>query len=412
MPWYLYFALKQLFPTGKRVSFFAVVSVLGVMLGVMVLLIVQSVMNGLGLSIRQKLIAINGDIQMRSEKNIGNVEKTLTKIRSLPDVSLATPLVQGLMFLQYADQPFFPVVLGIDAKTFPLERLVKKNTLERLNPSLAHFDDSSLLMSRSLARALGCKLGEKVTVYSPLLLQKFSQDEVILPRELTVTGIFETPWADVDANAVICSLPLFQELYDMGNAIHAIRIQVKPSANIEAVAAQLNKILPQPEHAYTWLELNKDLLFILRLEKSTLFLIIIFIVLVASFSISASLLLSVIRRTREIGLLRAMGAKTREIAVSFCFQGAFIGILGTTLGIVFGMTALTFRDQLVSLFAKLTHSTDAFETYYRLSKIPAHYSAIDFILIIALTLLITTLAGVIPAWRAAQLQPSEALRNE
>ena len=241
---------------------------------------------------------------------------------------------------------------------------------------------------------------------------RLNNDEVFLPRELEVVGIFETGWNQVDSQTIICSLPLMQELYDLGDTVHGIAIRLKPKKDADKVAAMLNEELPYPYKAITSLDLNRDLLFVLRLEKSILFFIIIFVVLVATFSIASSLMTTVLRKTREIGILAALGATPKGIALTFCIQGLIIGLVGSTLGVVFSLIALHYRNTIVHAFARLTHSEAALLKFYQFTDIPVHYLLSDFLVIVPIAILLSTLAGLLPAWRAARMKPSEALRSE
>jgi len=164
--------------------------------------------------------------------------------------------------------------------------------------------------------------------------------------------------------------------------------------------------------AISWLDTNRDLLFILGLEKTMMFFIMLFIILVASFSITISLSMSVIRKTREIGLLVAMGARPRAVAFGFLLQGLVIGILGSLLGVGFALLALRYRNEAVQTLARMTNSEEAFVRFYQFSEFPVQYLPGDFILTIGFTILLTTLAGFIPAFRAGRLKPADALRSE
>jgi len=140
--------------------------------------------------------------------------------------------------------------------------------------------------------------------------------------------------------------------------------------------------------------------------------LLLFIILVASFSIMSSLLTTVVRKTREIGLLGALGASPRQIAACFCVQGFLIGLIGTASGLALGFGFLHVRNDLLLLFTKLTGSQATLERFYQFSRVPAHIESIDLVVIIVGTIAISTLAGIFPAWRASRLKPVEALRNE
>lgn len=410
MPWYLYLALKQLFPTGKRLSFTTFITVVGVLLGVMVLIIVQSVMNGFGEEIRKKIVDFHGDIRVASREGfISNTRDVLAVVEAQPNVATAMPYAEGIVLIQYNNRPAFPLIRGLELESqdfgIPLRNFMVVGDLDAL-------DDESLLLSSGLARTLGATVGATVELYSPLMLEKLKHDEILLPRELSVAGIFETGWNQIDANAVISTLRLMQEVYNLGTEAHAVLIRTAPGADIDTTAAALHQKLPQSLSASTWRDSNRDLLWILKLEKSVMFFIIIFIVLVASFSITIALTMSVMRKTREIGLLIALGATPRQAALGFCLQGFIIGLVGSVLGVLGALIALAFRNDIIHAFARFTHSEAALLRFYQFADIPVHYTIGDFIVIITFTVVTATLAGLVPAWKAVRLKPAEALRHE
>jgi lipoprotein-releasing system permease protein len=160
------------------------------------------------------------------------------------------------------------------------------------------------------------------------------------------------------------------------------------------------------------MDLNQDFLFVLQLEKNMIFFLLTFIIIVAAFSVTSSLLISVVRKTREIGLIGALGGKPRQVAACFCFQGLLIGLAGTGLGLVLGFTALHLRNDMVRAFTKLTASEQVLTRFYQFSQLPAYSETGDVVLIVVCSIVISTLAGLLPAWRAARLKPVEALRSE
>jgi lipoprotein-releasing system permease protein len=404
-----YLAVKQLFPTGKRISFFAAISIVGVMLGVMVLLIVQSVMNGFSFEIRKVMLETNGDIRIESGFPIVEYKKIVDQVLKTPGVEAASPYAQGVVMLQYGNRPAFPFIRGIDLST---ERNVVPIDQYMISGNLENFDDGGILVGAGQAASLGLTVGSTVEVYTPLMLEKLDESEVLLPRELTVVGIFETGWNQVDSKTVLCTLRVMQELYGLDHTVHGIAVRMKPGTKVDVLAQTLNRELKAPLHAYTAFESNRDFFFILRLEKTVLFFIILFVVLVASFSIMSSLMSTVHRKTREIGVLSAMGATSGQIALCYCWQGFIVGVTGTTVGTLLALLALHYRNGIVQTFARLTHSEEAFVHFYQFTKIPVEYMASDFYVVMSVSILIATLAGLIPAWRAARLNPVEALRYE
>lgn len=409
MPWPLYLALKQLFPTGKKFPFFTAISILGVALGVALLIVSISVMGGFGREIRRMVIETQGEVQIRARSFIDQPAALIEQIKTVPGIRAATPFAEGVLMLEHEKRPTFPAVQGIDLDT--VNQVVPLN-LYLIAGSLDHLDDDSIILSSQLARILNARLGSRLDAYSPLLLEKLKNDEVLLPRELEVVGIFEIGHQQLDSSVVLVTLRLMQDLYGLGGGVHGINVKLHPGHNEDLAARELNRILPFDLQARSWMEANEDFLFVLQLEKNLIFFLLIFIIVVAAFSVTSSLLIAVVRKTREIGLLGALGARPRQIAACFCFQGFLIGVGGTATGLAIGFTALAFRNDAIHLFTKLTSSEEALLRFYQFSNLPAHLPASDLALIIISAISISTLAGLFPAWRASRLHPVEALRSE
>lgn len=411
MPWYLYLALKQLFPSGKRLSFFTAISILGVALGVATLVVTNSVMGGFGYEIRRMIIDTQGDVQIRARSLIESPEALITQVKKVPGVVGVTPFAEGVGMLEYGRKPAFPIIQGIDVNrvndVVPLNRFIQVGSLDRL-------DDDTVILSSQLAYSLGVRIGQTVTISSPLLIERLKNDEVFLPRELEIVGIFEIGHQQLDSNTVLVTLRRMQDLYGLGDAVHGLNIKIAGDLDPDALATRINAVLPkEPEaRARSWIEANSEFLFVLQMEKNLVSILLLFIILVASFSIMSSLLTTVVRKTREIGLLGALGGRPAQIAACFCVQGFLIGLIGTATGLALGFGFLAQRNNILELFTKLTGSQEALERFYQFSKVPAHIESADLIVIIAGTIVISTLAGIFPAWRASKLKPVEALRNE
>ncbi len=409
MSWPLYLALKQLFPTGRRVPFFTFISLAGVALGVMVLIVTLSVMGGFGQQIRRMIVDTVGDVQIGAAQPLANAAELMAEARRVPGVVGATPHAEGVVMLLSGNKPAFPAIQGVDLTH--VEEVVPLNSYIRLG-SVEDLDDDSVILSRTLAQSLGVGVGSRIELYTPLMLEKMRHDEVLLPREFRVAGLFEIGHTQLDSSLVICTLRTMQDLYGLGSAVHGVSLRLAPGVDPDAIADRLNRRLPQGVRALTWMDTNRDFLFILQLEKNMLFFLLLFIVVVAGFSVASSLLISVVRKTREIGLLAALGGDARGVAACYCYQGLFIGIVGTALGTLAGFTAVYFRNDVVQAFSRLTQSRAALERFYMFTEIPAHLAATDLLLIVVSSIVIALFAAVLPAWRAARLKPSEALRSE
>ncbi|HXC02890.1 MAG TPA: ABC transporter permease [Opitutaceae bacterium] len=409
MPWYLYLALKQLFPTGRRFPFFTFISVLGVALGVALLVVVTSVMGGFGYEIRQMIVGTEGEVQIRAQGTIEDYPALLKKIDAVPGIAAATPTASGALMIEFQNKPAFPAMRGLDLAT--VENVVHLSNYVRAG-SLDDMDDDSVILSSELAGSLGASVGDTVEVYSPLMIEKLKNDEVFFPRQVRVAGILEIGHQQLDSATVYCTLRLAQELYGLGAGVHGIDVRLQPGLNEDEAAGRLNAVLPFDVRAYSWEDTFSDFLWVLRLEKNMIFFLLLFIVIVAAFSVTSSLLISVVRKTREIGLLGALGGEPRQVAACFCAQGLIIGACGTLLGLGLGFTALYFRNDVVLGLARATQRQEVLERFYQFSELPSHVSSGDITQIIVLTIIISTLAGLLPAWHAARLKPVEALRSE
>ena len=410
MPWPVYLAFKQLFPTG-RVSFFTLISFLGVGLGVALMLVSTSVMGGFGHQYERMLIDTQGEIQIHAGRPLNAAKAALVDqaLKGSAAVEAFAPYAAGVVMLEHENKPAFPTIQGFNyeqmQRVIPIERYLTNGSLEDL-------DDDSIILSYLLANSLGVNVGDKVSVYSPLMLERIKRNEVLLPREVRVAGIFHIGHHQIDSSTVLCSLRLMQDLYGLQHTFHGYSVRLKPDADIEVAATALNEALPLGTRALTWFESNADFQNVLSFERNMIFFLLTFIIVVAAFSITSSLLMSVVRKTREIGLLAAMGGRARDVALCFCAQGLVIGVGGTVLGLAMGFALLQFRDNVVHLIAKFTMGQDVFERFYQFSSLPAYTKPKDVIIIIVFSLMASMLAGLIPAWRAARLKPVEALRSE
>lgn len=411
MPWPLYLALKQLFPTG-RLSFFTLISVMGVGLGVALMLVSTSVMGGFGHQIERMIIDTQGEIQVRAGGAIGEgqAESVEAALRASSDVHAFAPFAAGVVMIQHASRPAFPAITGFEIdrmkQVLPLQQYIVGGNLDDL-------DDDSVVLSTLLAASLGVRIGDTVSVYTPLMAERMTNNEMLLPREVRVVAVFRIGHQQLDSNTVLCSLRLMQDLYGLGHMVHGYNVRLKPGVeDIDAAAAAIQTRLPAGTRAFTWFESNADFQAVLSFERNMIFFLLTFIIIVSAFSITSSLLVSVVRKTREIGLLGAMGGKARQVALCFCAQGLLIGAGGTVLGLAGGWLLLYFRDSLVQLIARLTMGQEAFVKFYQFNALPAHTASKDVVTIVIFTLVAATLAGLIPAWRAARLKPVDALRSE
>ncbi|MDR2435883.1 MAG: FtsX-like permease family protein [Puniceicoccales bacterium] len=405
--WYL--ATRYLFPTGKKFSFLSAISILGVALGVVVLFVVSSVMDGFQAEICSKIVGTQGQIRVDSERIIHDSEGVRRVLLGDFSVTHASEYVVGILMLQSGSKSAFPFAKGInvelESEVVPLKSFIVAGSAEAL-------DDSAIIISSGLANALDIGIGDSVDVYSPLMLQNLQSDELLLPRSFDVVAVCSTGWNQVDANSVLLNLKAMRELFGMADGdAHGLILKLHSGAHLEKSMARLRQKLPEMR-ILSWQESNGDFLFVLRLEKTMMLFVLLFVLLVASFSIASSLMISVVKKRREIGLLCAFGAARRDVALVFVFEGLIIGLLGSALGIVFGYIVLSFRKSILAAIVKLSGINDFLLKFYDFAQLPVKYSVGNVAAIVAFTILICCVAGLMPALAVAKINPSHALRNE
>jgi lipoprotein-releasing system permease protein len=410
MPWYVYLALKQLFPTG-RFPFFTVISVVGVTLGVAVLVIVTSIMGGFQYEIGRMITATEGEITVRGTTElIEDLPKALDTVRRVPGVAAATPAVKGPVLMQNQLVPAFPFFRGLDLDS--VNAVTDLGRFVTPGGALDKLDDDSVVLSQELAVNLGAKLGDEVEVLTPLVLERAKVGETILPKKFRVIGYFYIGHHHLDSSLAFGTLRAAQELYGLKSHVHGIHVKLKPDADAATVINAINAVLPQNQRAFFWMESWQDFLLVLNLEKTINFFLLLFIVIIAAFSVMSSLLIAVVRKTREIGLLGALGANARQVALCFCTQAFIIGVVGTIVGVAVGYGVLAIRQDIIDTLTSLLKRQGLLQQFYEFVELPSHPSRTDITMTIVSAIVLSTLAGLLPAWRAAKLKPVEALRSQ
>lgn len=409
MPWYLYIAIRHTFPKGKRLPFFTIMSVTGVVLGTMALVVVLSVFNGFGHAIREVVADTTGDLKVMNGRIFEDYEERIDLLNESPLVESAAPSAFGMVMLQTGNRPIVPQVQGIhvdlERQIVPLDSYIRYGDLDEL-------DDDSVLISSGIANTLRLRVGDEVELYTPLMIQRLNQNEVLLPQLMRVAAVFETGFTKVDENTIITTLRSMQDLYGLGEGVHAIKVKLKEGVDADFAARELQGKFEPPFRVSTWLESNSDYLAIIEFEKRMMFFILLIIVLVASFSIATSLFTSVVKKTREIGLFTSMGATSRQIIACFCLQGFSVGVVGTGIGFALSFALLSARETIIDAIFSVIGGREQTMQFYFFSELPVHYKTIDLVVIAVLTITIATLAGLIPSIKAGLLKPVEALRSE
>ncbi len=403
-------ALKYMKPKRTWLSVISIISVVGVMLGVAVLVIVLSVMSGFDDMWRDKILGFDAHVTVTRAGIIEDEAGLVEAVNTISGVAGVAPYVQGLVFVQHGGVVHTPVMRGVD-----IERERQVSQLSRhMVAGQFELGEDDVIIGRELARRLNVAVGDKLLVYSP---QSFiaGRDEISLPAEMNVSGIFEIGMWEYDVGFILMPLVAAQEFYGISGGIHALRVMTIDPFQAHSVARRIAECLrgEYPDlRVQTWMDLNRQLFDALRVEKNMMFFLLIFIVLVAAFGITNTLIIVVVQKTKEIGLLKALGFASGSIMRIFFWQGWIQGVFGTVLGIGLGLLTLHYRNNLMRAMATVCRMEIFPKELYHLSEIPSRTAPSDIALIAILALIICTLAGLLPAWRAARLDPAQALRYE
>jgi lipoprotein-releasing system permease protein len=407
LPFELFLGLRYLKPKRSFVSVITLISLVGVTIGVWVLIVVIAVMSGFDRELREKLMGMHAQVTVTGGI-IENGDAVLKTVLATPRVKAAAPFAMGLVLLEFNRHTAAPYLKGIDSK----EEVTVTKLGSYIREGKLDLAGDTVVIGRELALQYGIFLGDKITVSSPRYIEKKGQ-EVDLPMELTVTGIFQSGMYEYDSSLIFTSLQTAQELYGIGNAIHGIEIATDdPFAGAIQVARALDRELEPPLRAQTWMQMNEKLLGAIQVEKTSMFLILSLVIVVAAFCVMGTLITVAAQKTNEIGVLKACGATPWRVARIFLFQGFLVGLIGVALGVVLGLLTIAHVDQVRMFLANALHIELFPKEIYNLPNLPVYLSTGDLVRISVSALVISTLGGVLPALWAALLEPVEALRHE
>ena len=422
----LFLALRYLKPKRTFLSIITLISILGVTLGIMVLILVISVMTGFEQELRRKVIGFDPHVVVTSGGVLEDWETTAASVKNDPDVMAAAPFVLGPVIAQYQNRRLAPKIRGVDPE---MERGVVDITPFIIEGEY-DLEGSKTIVGSELARELGVTVGETLTIFSPGNFKEIlneidrlektggkpediaSLKQLILPTELEVTGIFESGRYLYDSEFLIVPLHIGQELYNLGPAAHGLAVKTRDPYVADKVRNDLNSRLEPPAYAMSWMDMNKQIFDAIRMERQVMFFILMFIILVAAFGIMNTLITVTVQKTREIGVMKALGARTNQIVGVFLAQGMVVGVFGTLIGLGMGISLTQYRNE-VSHFLSRTLGVEVFPaSVYQFSEIPAEIVASDVAIICLSAFVICSVAALIPAWFAARLDPVKALRHE
>lgn len=410
LPYQLFIAVRYLRSKKKHkgISFNTAISIGGVAVGVMALLVVLSVMSGFREDLQKKILGATSHAVVLSYAGIiKDYLPIMDKVKTDPRVVNVAPFALGQVLVSSGKNAHGIFMKGIDvaaeARTTEILQHIKFGRLPDSSKKAGPDGIPWIMIGSELSGMLGVFTGDLINVISPMgeigplgLLPKMKQFRVV--------AVFDMGMFEYDANLALTDLGSAQDFYKYGDAINGIELKLVDVNAAQDVRKDLNRKLGPPFWVKDWMTMNKNLFSALELEKFAMFVVVLLVILVASFNIVSTLMMNVMEKQKEIAILKSMGAKNQGVMLIFMFQGLFIGIVGTAIGLV-----------CASILCYVLNTYEIIklppEVYY-LKTLPVKVNIFDFVLVAVSAIAISFFSTVYPSYYAARLNPVEPLRYE
>jgi len=399
--WTIFISIRYLVAKRREkfISVISLISVLGVAVGVAALIVVLSIMTGFDDEIKEKIIGTYSHIIVMREGGINNAGEVISELKKANGIVEGSPFIEDQALIKVGETMVGVLVRGLD----PVSEPKVTNIRNFLGKGSLDFGKNNIIIGKELEKNLDIKNGEKVSLVSPRNTKAL---------DFIISDTFQSGRYDYDANLVCIDIDKARELFGKGKFVSGIGLKVNDEYNVKNVKKNIQKIFGYPYAVRTWMDLDKNLMKALAMEKKMMFIILGLIVVVACFNIGSSLIMIVMEKTKDIGILKALGATPFGIGIIFLFEGLFIGLIGTILGGLSGVAITKNINAIAGSIEKLTGFEFFPSDIYYLSSIPSKINFGDISTILIYALMLTVLAGIYPAIQASRLDPVEAIRYE
>ncbi len=430
-PFSLFLALRYLQPKRTFVSTITLISVLSVTLAITVLIVVISVMTGFDKSLQRAILGFEPHLRVSNGELLRSWREAMAQVEKIPGVEAVAPYAQGPVMIEHFGRVFTPVMRGINIEAE--QRMIDlHHFVEERGFGTCALESDTVIIGMALARDLGVDVGDTITVYAPgnvsgILAEMRREEEdpsakpktlkelkgdIVLPAELKVVGIFNSGLNTYDSSFLLVPLFVAQELYDLGDGVHGLSVKTKDAYRATQTQTLINDQLGASAFAMTWVDDHRERFDAIRMERHVMFVILMFLAVVAAFCIMNTLITVTVQKTREIGIMKSLGATPAQIVWVFLIQGMIVAAIGTVSGLVLGLTLLHYRNVFRDWLSSVTGTQIFPSGIYEFEGIPAEVIPRDVTVICLSAFAICSLAALIPAWVAARLDPVKALRAD
>ncbi len=393
------------------ISFISMTSMAGIALGVAALIVVLSVMNGFQRELRARILGVASHVQITSfEGGLSGWQQVAQDAKRHPEVVAAAPYVMAQALLSFDNTVQGAIIRGVSPElentVADFGRSMKQGRLDALTPG-----GFGIVLGSELARNLGVRMGEKVTVIAP-------QGQVtaagVLPRlkQFRVVGIFEVGMYEYDSGLALIDLADAQKLYRLDDRVSGVRLKLKDLFSAPAVTRDLAMTLRSDVYVTDWTRSHANFFRAVQIEKRVMFIILTLIVAVAAFNIVSTLVMAVTDKQADIAILRTLGASPGSIMKIFIVQGALIGVIGTLIGVAFGVVLALNVDVVVPFIERNFGIQFLAKDIYYISDLPSELVWSDVLVIAGVSFGLSLLATLYPSYRASRINPAAALRYE